>query len=153
MVARDITLSGLSFTNCSNTGPRIMVASAPGCGQVVIRGYLMTKAGHREWPGPNTPIVEAPMSRRKHKARTAPRRHGGPPNPPPPDLQGSPPAPPRRRPPPLAPPPRAGAPVAPPRAAAGGRAPRGPPPYSAPAEGAGADERQAPGGPRRHHQP
>src|SRR5262245_39608688 len=49
MVARDITLMGLSLTNCSNTGPRIMAASTPRCGQVVARQYLMIEPAHREW--------------------------------------------------------------------------------------------------------
>src|SRR5262245_33748181 len=51
MVARDITLMGLSLTNCSNTGPRIMAASTPRCGQVVARQYLMIEPAHREWAG------------------------------------------------------------------------------------------------------
>src|SRR5262249_6385560 len=56
MVARDITLMGLSLTNCSNTGPRIMAASTPRCGQVVARQYLMIEPAHREWAGQSGPL-------------------------------------------------------------------------------------------------
>src|SRR4051812_12048150 len=51
MVARDITLSGLSFRNRSNTPPKSMGAPSPWLGQVPARGRLMIGMRHREWPG------------------------------------------------------------------------------------------------------
>src|SRR5262245_45396636 len=67
MVARDITLMGLSLTNCSNTGHRIMAASTPRCGQVVARQYLMIEPAHREWAGP--PALLAQQEQHGHQAR------------------------------------------------------------------------------------
>src|SRR5262245_24007429 len=60
MVARDITLMGLSLTNCSNTGPRIIAAYTPRCGQVVARKYLMIEPANREWAG--LPNIKGPAA-------------------------------------------------------------------------------------------
>src|SRR5947209_5657849 len=86
MVARDITLRGLWLTNCSNTGPRIMAASAPRIRQVVTRSYLTGGAAHREWPASRDLSVATARSsatlvasQRCIGATAHPRRRRGPP--------------------------------------------------------------------------